>query len=999
MAEIEKSVIKPTLEEWKTIFEQSKPKIILIDFKKEGERHSKGVETRLLTEVYEALIREKEGTNVDETFRNLRVSDYDILRLRNLGFNSSKEAKWVIDALKNPELDMVTLSVDALDTIESIDFVIKGQLSNTVQHPVVYNKKQKISFDSRRNYTVNNNKDVIIEDLQNEYINVFDFDNTERTKLSFIAVNKYSIDPSTMETLNFQTNFLPTKTAITNDTGTDMQYLHEYNNIYVIKPKALNKLLSGKKIKPEIVDNLEEINAQKDYMGDDLAIFNIVNKPLEPIPNYFKENTYQDKLNEILTPKSVKKITSRLQYEVRLQGRQTREGRGEGKYTGDRDVSRNKPELGFVLYHVKNHEIYFPKMKEKMPLYLVAFYKRYTPYGEFRWLPADEQMLFYSDSEVNMYLSPKQMSNKDWIKVSKNITRDTVNGVVSYLESLKVSYRVKGKLDLDKFTDKMQGNINTNIKDIVENSMFGFLSQTMRRGRRMQVKKNLLKSATDIKNMGNAIMRNEFGPLKEFKDLTIDEINNFINIFKDDNIGKEYDFENTEFNLKYIFEPIHKSSIVINLDRVKESSVRGILNKIENLDGDIFQYFSINSEVKTSDGQIGIGVLVFCYFFKDDKLDKIEGVVASISRYATKDTSKDTIVITKKEISIEYPFDDMGVFMYEIVTGSKHNIMYAGRKLNPARKASTFYQEIIDSFTASGGLLVNKIKFNDVRNQHVGYIAGRNMNNAMYYYLYTDSDYYGGSREGQLCVGKIDLVYRREHSDGSFTAFNVRDLDDLPTVQSFKDVYSVGIVATEMGSCIDGKNIPKGDNAGIMALTFLSGTNLDYDKDFNYRNIKDDKEKVGLREGLPFDATALGYTTDDGKRIPGVAGQNTQRDEEPLQIHLALVRKYGQEFLNWTDSLVKKVLEAGEIKIGGKNISSGTDSGAQFRASASNSAYAHRPDEKTSKEVLREELKNLPEPARIFYERYGRLPHDGDIFEMIDIEEEIAFEREDNEYE
>ena len=984
MAEIEKSVIRPTLEEWKTIFEQSKPKKIIINFKKEGERHSSSVETKHLTEVYEALIREEGGTNVDETLRNLRLDEYDILRLKNLGFNSSKEAKWVIDALKNPELDTVILFVDAIDDIESINFVVKGQF-NTAQHPVIYDRDRwSISFDSRRNYRVNNIKDVIVEDLQDEYINIFNFDNTERVRVSFIKADSYSIDPSTMETLNFKTNFLPTKTAITNDTS-DINDLHEYNNVYIIKPKALNKLLSGKKIKPRIVDDLRRLEEDKHHFENDPTHpdINLINQPLEPIPNYFKENTYQDKLNEVLTPKSVKKITSRLQYEVRLQGRQSREGRGEGKYTGDRDVSRNKPQLGFVLYHIKGHEIYFPKMKETLPLYIVAFYIKKYPYGDERWFPADEQMLFYSESEVNSYVSPKQMSNKDWIKVSKNLIRDTVVGIVSYLKSLKVSYRVKGKLDLDKFTDKVQDKINNNIKDIVENSMFGFLSQTARRGRRMQVKKNLLKSASDLKAMADNIMRTEFGPLKEFKDLNKDEIEKFVDEFKN-KYGREYDFENTEFNLKYIFEPLNKNAITNNLESTNSSAKSDLFNKIENLDGDIFQYFSINSEINTGQGQIGIGALVFCYFYKDDKLDKIEGVVASISRYSTSESkNKNTIIIAKKEISIEYPFDDMGVFMYEIVTGSKHNLLFGGGKLNPVRMASTFYQRIIDQFTGFGTLLVNKIKFNDVRNQHVGYIAGRNNYNAMYYYLYTDSDYYGGSEEGQLCIGKIDLMYKGERDNGSSFYFTVNKLDDYPTLQSFKDAFSVGIVATETGSCIHGGNIPKGDNAGIQAMTYLTGSSTDYDKDFTYRNIKDNKERAGLREGLPTDDIALGFTDKHGNRIPPVSGQNTQRAPERLEIHLALVRKYGQEFLNWTDSLVKKVLESEKVKIGGKYISSGTTTGAQFIESESNSAWAHIPEERI-RGVARGGVAN--EAVRKFQQMYNRLPtgRDSDVVEYIE---------------
>lgn len=1005
MAEIEKGLIKPTFEEWKTIFEQSKPKLIYLNIKREGIGRATNINSKSLSEFYEALIREQGGSNVDETLRNL-VGEGAASSLRRLGFNSSKEAKWVIDALKNPALNSVTLFVDANDEIEKIDYAIKGEV-NTVQHPVIYDKiaGDRISFDSRRYYRIDNSKDLIVEPLTVEYINLFDFDNTERIKVSYIKSDKYSIDPSTLDVLNSQTNFLPTKKVITNDFS-EINTLQEYNNFYLIKPKALNKLMSGKKVKPVIVKSIEGINSHKEniqYKGinfvhgqlwgedddrasDSTPLLNLVNQPLESIPNYFKENINRDKLNEVLTPNSVNKITSRLQYEVRLQGRQTREGRGEGKYTGDRDTKRNTQSMGFVLYHIENKYIYFPKMKEEIPLYIVVFYNKQYPYGEETWFPADKQMLFYNESEVGQYFGEKSMSNKDWIKVSKNITRDTVNGVVSYLKSLKVSYRVKGKLDLSKFTPEVQDKINNNIKDIVENSMFGFLSQTKRRGRRMVVKKNLLKSASDIKRVSNSIIKDKFGPLKEFKDLSKYDMQIFVNSFRN-SYGQEYEFENTEFNLEYIFEPLAMNEVTNNLKETSNTDITNLTSKIQNLDGDIFQCFSISSKVKNRHGEIGMGVLVFCYFFKDDKLDKIEAVVASISRYSTLNSkNRNTINVSKKEISIEYPFDDMGVFMYEIVTGGKYSIMMRGTggdatTNSPPRRASTYYEGVLNLARRFGNILVDRIQFNDLRNEHVGYVAGRNPNNAMYYYLYTDSDYSGGSEEGQLCVGKIDLLYRGVKEGARGRPFdNIEiSLSKYPTLQSFKDAFSVAIVATDTGSCLQGGPIPKGDTAGTMFELYVGGTGVDYDKNFSYRNIKDNKERVGLAEGMPNDRIA-----------EGVAGQRTYRVEGRLKTHLSLVRLYGQEFLNWTDSLVKKVLESNEIKIGGKNISSGTSSGGNFKLNSPNSAIAHEPENSGQEEPedlsMYKRAVGIPDRLiPLFYNMVGREPLSRELEPFSDI--------------
>lgn len=978
MVEIEKSVIRPTLEEWKTIFDSGNGKKVSIVYIGQGESSSTSVSSDRWSEVYAALIRKVEGTDVDETLREIlgKKGPGLVFLFEKLGFNSNKEARWVIEAIKQPEIHELTLFVDGNIEIHKIDFTVRKTLSNEVEHPVIYDEKSGISFTSRREYQINNSKDLIVEDLESEYINIFDFDNTERAKVSLISPSAYSINPSTMETSKTKTNFLPIKKVITTSTP---YFPFENNAVYIIKPKALNRLVSGKKIRPKIIDSFDEIDRDA-VVALNNGPLHLVNKPLESIPNYFKEDIHQDKLNEVLTPNSVKKITSRLQYEVRLQGRQTREGRGEGKYTGNKTVDLNKPELGFMLYHFKNHKIYFPKMKEDIPLYIVVFYRKTYSYGDVQWEPADRHMLFYSDSEVNRYLSERMVSNKDWIKISKNIIRDTVNGVVSYLESLKVSYRVKGKLDLSKFSSGILDKINNNIKDIVENSMFGYLSQTARRGRRMQVKKNLLKSASDMKNTGNTIMRNEFGPLKEFKDLNIDEINTFVNVFKDDTHGKEYNFENTQYNLKYKFEPIDFSSISGNLKLSTNAEKQQVRDKLSNLDGDVHQYFSINSELSFGEEQ-GMGGLAFCYFFKDGKLDKIEGVVASINRYK----STPVISVAKKEISIEYPFDDMGVFMYEIITGTKYGLSFRmeGKSHefvnSPVRRAQGLLQTVLQNEINRGGILHSNVKFNELRNEIIGYIVGRNQHNSMYYYLYPDSDYWGGTEAGQVCLGKIDLTYMNS-ATGNLKNFSQQaDLVRYPTLQSFKDNFDVGVSATTTGTCVHGKRLPKGDTLTAFVNLFLGGTNVDYDTESSYRNIKDNTQLRGLMEGVANDIIAAKDT--------GVGGIDTERESSRLNTHLTLVRFYGQQFLDWTDSLVKKVLESGEVKIGGRALTAGrgTSKYKVFNPTQSHSGYAHKGKIRETSVDINEIAERIPEASRIFFARYGRNPtvQDSDVLQGI----------------
>ena len=185
----------------------------------------------------------------------------------------------------------------------------------------------------------------------------------------------------------------------------------------------------------------------------------------------------------------------------------------------------------------------------------------------------------------------------------------------------------------------------------------------------------------------------------------------------------------------------------------------------------------------------------------------------------------------------------------------------------------------------------------------------------------------------------------------------------------------------------------------------MLGTDVDYDKEstpFNpnvpssgpkYQNIKDHTNPLGLLEGVPYDMMAR-------QGPEGVGGIDTQREPQRLTTHLTLVRKYRQEFLNWTDSLVKKVLESGEVKIGGKELDAGqsTSRGQSFNVHRGHSAFAHIP-EKSNEEQIRavvdeaiidETARRFGEEAvRVFQQMYNRLPLGRDAARMQGIVDEL----------
>ena len=263
---------------------------------------------------------------------------------------------------------------------------------------------------------------------------------------------------------------------------------------------------------------------------------------LEPLPNEYKK--YEEQLNEVFEPKSTKKLIKRMQYLTRLEARKAREGRGVGKYTGDRDFDENRPKLYFAWNVVSG--VYSPQTKRHEDINILAFFIKKDGQLE----PADDMMLFVNEAFVPSYFAESDR-NKDWVRISWNIAKDAVEGIISYAKDLQVRYRSRRKLNFDTMSEKMLNAFDTNLNGIMENSFFSFMSFDKRRGKRLRVKKsNMLKSATEIKNTFEKILRETYGPFKQFKELDKRELVDFI--YKMNHQEKKiYDFEDTRFNIQF----------------------------------------------------------------------------------------------------------------------------------------------------------------------------------------------------------------------------------------------------------------------------------------------------------------------------------------------------------------------------------------------------------------------------------------------------------------
>ena len=981
---IEKAVIRPTYAEWVDIYSEDK----LINFIRRDSMVAAKADSFKIKPlaIYQRAIEE----NIEITKKNMPdlitprtfTSDLDptdMLRLK--GFNTMNQAKKYIAVMKNPNTSNIEVYIDAEEDIVKLNFDLDAPEAPVDNEKYIFSPN-KLGY-VRGGLTVGDEK-VTFMSAETTRVKLFDFENSKRVDVYFAEEKEAGYDPINDEYSETQTDdFLPSVKILGEHRGTttDMGFvktLLKANNVYFIphvngkRPKALNKLVSGKSLissnYSRFLPDVDGVKTTRTGVANyvDNPSLNVVLPQLEPLPNEYKK--YEEKLNEVFEPKSTKKIIKRMQYLTRLEARKSREGRGVGKYTGDRDFDENRPKLYFYHSLIPNG-VYSPQTKKYEPINLLAFYIERGG----RMEPADDMMLFVNEAFVPSYFAESDR-NKDWARISWNVAKDSVEGLISYAKDLQVRYRSRKKIDLDNMSEKMKNAFESNLKEIMENSFFSYMSFDKRRGKRLKVRKsNMLKSATEIKNTFETILRKNHGPFKQFKELDKSELGNFIDNMNNQE-KKIYDFEDTRFNIQFNFIPVSEDKINEYMSNATglDSEITGkLINRAKALDGDYKQYFGIKNITVTNESD-HIGMLVICYFFNGDEMDRIEAVSLTAQRVEYRPR---IIQQASKDVSLEYPADEIGVFMYEIMTGMRRVYpLMLGRSggnpsTTPSKLGASFMQGWKDREFKFADFLIDNMKYNEIRNEFVGFIVGQSPSNKMFSFLFTDSTLRGATSANMVCLGKMDLFYSLDggvfkgEDLGSFSRSNSLYSEDM-TFEDFKRRVSIGLNATESGSCLHfAKGINKGDQLGTFAATtFLTGNPKDF---------------------------LAGKFTEDVKRGMLPHGQQVERPKKRIKLHYELYKRYGTEFEEFIKDKVRKAVESGEIKLGSKYVKQGSVSGDNFNPTKPNHAIIYtppkteEPDEEITKLREAENVQSLL--TVIFRDVNQRLPTASEMEEFSDI--------------
>lgn len=965
MVEIEKSVIRPTYAEWADIYSLGKEITFHRKLVIPGGRTDIAEDFNPLP-LYQRAVEENKEITRDDMPDLDKKFDYDLFRLK--GFNSMSQAKKYIAVMKNPDITNIEVFIEGEEEIVRLEFELEMEQKPVDKSKYIFTPSpDSVTYVSGKLVTGGYETISSLDAEPTRRVKLFDFENSEEVGAYFATIKDVAYNPiDNSFTDKSGDEFLPTvKILEQNEKTNDYEYdtvkaLLKENHIYFLTtvedgsklPKALNRLSNGKQYKQVSLVSLKNNELAREELNEILP-------QLEPLPNEYKK--YEEKLNEFFEPNSTKKLIRRMQYMTRLEARKTREGRGLGKYTGDREFSENRPKLYYGVTITQNY-VYNPRNKSGERVILLSFFvERNGRVG-----PADNHMLFVNEAFVPSYFGESDR-NKEWVRVSYNIAQDAVDGIIAYVKDLQTRYRSRKKLDFSSMSDKMINAFDINLNEIMENSFFSYLTYDKRRGRRLNVKKsNMLKSATDIKNTFNEILRSKFGPFKEIKNLNKEELQTLI----DEMSGfykRNYNFEDTRFNIEFEYVPYSEEnidSVMRNAEGFNNQNAVDLINRKNSLDGDLKQYFSIRNRTKTREESM-MGMLVICYYFNGDELDRIEAVSLTLQRVEYR---PNVVQQVNKDISIEYPADEIGVFMYEIMTGMRRDTpLLLGRRggsvsASPSKVASQFFY---DSITGEFGkfILVNNMKYNEIRNDYVGFLVGKNAINKMYGFLYSDSTLQGAYGKDAICAGKMDLFYKLK-GGSSFTGGNLGFVNRLEDFEDFKRRVTIGLNATTTGSCLHmQKHAPKNDQIFAYVSIFLGGSGSD--KDF-----LDGKITTQILQGGP------------------VGGTNTQRLQDRVELNQALYTKFGPQFGEFMDSLVKKAVESGEIKLGAKYVRIGTSMGDSFDPSKDNHAIIYTPPETEESVEQGENLSDEEEAMRLFRLNMGRDPdfrrqEDLDMFEML----------------
>lgn len=880
-------------------------------------------------------------TYKDRTNLNVFETDY------NIGFNSMTEFNYFKGACANDKVGKITVYIDKNNILDKIEYNLVTPKMNRPEFYMLGTRP----IEYKNGYFYYRNKKAFVDgNLLSESkskFKFFDFDNSERKDVVIVSAATTNFNPITDKFEILNTNFLPSVYSIVplekNEDGTGIynkiaKVLEEGHTYIIENDRIINRLTSGK---PYESGRLSMEQTFSDFQNTvpkvTRANTNPIDPPLASLPNEFNKPEVKEELEELLTTESVKKIIRLLQYEVRLQARQTREGRGVGKYLGEKRVEDNKPRMRFKISEPKRGIVtlflYNPRRKESTPLKLVHFAEEDN---EGKIVPSDTHILFVH--ETRAVESFKEI--EDWAKFSPKIFRDILKGVKEELRTIKTVYRNKGPLDMSKFSDKMQNSFQNKVKEIVENALFGTVSLTRRQGRRMKVMKNMLKSASNLKIFGERAMRNT-DPLKKFSEYTKEDVQKF-NQYLEDQVfnGPDLNFEDTTVGIKFKYQ-------IWSPDNIGDTA-RGAGRKMQSIEGEDKLYFEVinilrrdtrgTSSYGSDPYNLTMGYFVISYFYENNTVDKIQATTLAIKRDSRDWGATDTEdpFLASKEISIEYPFDDLGVFMYEFMTGFRsidRNEYIPGRGDLRAFGRRGISSPVTQAVANFAGNVINEtdfvysnLKYNMIRNAWTGSAVSRNSINKLYYYVMPDHTITKVGDPGQVCFGFVDLTFFRT-ADG-FSSLEKQSRVNMEGVkqmnfETFKEQYSIGLSVNPQGMCIKlQEGTPRGDTIGSLIMLYMSGKK--YNPAFTHPDFKQEKISQPTTTGVLPHVWDPPRDPKTGIKRRGLsAGSGMHRSDEKVQIQMLLVNKFGQEYLDFIDGLTKKAFETGEIRITPDTVTEG----------------------------------------------------------------------------
>ena len=437
----------------------------------------------------------------------------------------------------------------------------------------------------------------------------------------------------------------------------------------------------------------------------------------------------------------------------------------------------------------------------------------------------------------------------------------------------------------------------------------------------MRVTKNVLKSIVEFKQTAEQVMTQEFGGIKRFKDLNKEELLIFLQNFR----PNEVKIDDTATDIKFTYQLYSNA-------RLSGRAGDKITQKVNYLKqrADASMFFTITAMGKSS-ADMGCLLITFNYG-EDDKMNKIEATSFTLTREALEWRPADTVITSSKEISLEYPFDEIAVYMREIMTGPDAFTwrlqIYEGA---PQQRGFEFAMPRLDP-TTSRRLGINplwsNLKANPVRGEVVGYAVGRGLNGG-YQFIMPDSTLTAAGEAGQLCLGRIYIKYYNKHNKQQITISEMEEFieDEGFTLENIKNDFIIGAYSDYKGACIKlDRDRVRNDTLGHLMDSNVGRAN--YPTPMMMQVIT--RGHAGMRgpDGKPIGQnldqeierpSRMGREADN---IPGASGFAMNAPDYVQQ--LKLFRKFGKPFFDFIDSKIIEALNDGTLKYGAKSVRVGT---------------------------------------------------------------------------